>query len=55
MAGFIDNDKEVERLIKSVEKLDKEIERVNNKLDNPGFTDKASPDVIDMALQSSLQ
>ena len=47
MAGFIDKDKEVERLIKSVEKLDKEIERVNNKLGNPGFTDKAPPAVID--------
>ena len=26
---------------------DKEIERVNNKLGNPGFTDKAPPAVID--------
>ncbi len=47
MAGFIDKDKEVERLTKSVEKLDKEIERVNNKLGNPGFTDKAPAAVID--------
>jgi valyl-tRNA synthetase len=47
MYGFIDKDKEVERLIKSVEKLNKEIERVNNKLGNPGFTDKAPPAVID--------
>ena len=47
MAGFIDKDQEVARLIKSVEKLDKEIERVNNKLGNPGFTDKAPPAVID--------
>jgi valyl-tRNA synthetase len=47
MYGFIDKDKEVERLIKSVEKLDKEIERVNNKLGNPGYTDKAPPAVID--------
>ena len=47
MAGFIDKNKEVERLTKSVEKLDKEIERVNNKLGNPGFTDKAPAAVID--------
>lgn len=47
MAGFIDKDKEIERLTKSVEKLNKEIERVNNKLGNPGFTDKAPPAVID--------
>ncbi len=47
MAGFIDKDKEVERLTKSVEKLDKEIERVNNKLGNPGFTDKAPAAVIE--------
>jgi valyl-tRNA synthetase len=47
MAGFIDKDQEVARLTKSVEKLDKEIERVNNKLGNPGFTDKAPPAVID--------
>ena len=47
MAGFIDKDQEVARLIKSVEKLDKEIERVNNKLGNPGFTDKAPAAVIE--------
>jgi valyl-tRNA synthetase len=47
MKGLIDKDKEVERLIKSVEKMDKEIKRVNNKLGNPGFTDKAPPAVID--------
>lgn len=47
MAGFIDKDAEVERLVKSVEKLEKEIERVNNKLGNPGFTDKAPAAVIE--------
>ncbi len=47
MAGFIDKDAEVERLVKSVEKLEKEIERVNNKLGNPGFTEKAPAAVIE--------
>jgi valyl-tRNA synthetase len=47
MAGFIDKDAEVERLAKSIEKLEKEVERVNNKLGNPGFTDKAPAAVID--------
>jgi valyl-tRNA synthetase len=47
MAGFIDKDAEVERLAKSIEKLEKEVERVNNKLCNPGFTDKAPAAVID--------
>jgi valyl-tRNA synthetase len=47
MAGFIDKDAEVERLVKSVEKQEKEIERVNNKLGNPGFTDKAPAAVIE--------
>jgi valyl-tRNA synthetase len=47
MAGFIDKDAEVERLVKSVEKLEKEIERVNNKLGNPGFTEKAPAAVLE--------
>jgi valyl-tRNA synthetase len=47
MAGFIDKDAEVTRLNKAIEKLGKELERVNNKLGNPGFTDKAPAAVID--------
>jgi valyl-tRNA synthetase len=55
MAGFIDKDQEVARLIKSVEKLDKEIERVNNKLGNPAFTDKALPAVIDKEKEKAAE
>ncbi len=47
MAGFIDKDAEVARLNKAIEKLEKEQERVNNKLGNPGFTDKAPAAVIE--------
>ena len=47
MAGFIDKDKEVARLTKSIEKLQKDMERVTNKLSNPGFTDKAPAAVIE--------
>ncbi|MBE0484099.1 MAG: valine--tRNA ligase [Bacterioplanes sp.] len=47
MAGFIDKDAEVARLTKSIEKLEKELERVNNKLNNPGFTEKAPAAVLE--------
>jgi valyl-tRNA synthetase len=47
MAGFIDKDAEVARLVKSIEKLGKELERVQNKLGNPGFVDKAPEAVIE--------
>ena len=46
MAGFIDKDAEVARLNKAIEKLEKEQQRVENKLSNPGFTDKAPEAVI---------
>ena len=46
MAGFIDKDAEVARLNKAIEKQEKEQQRVENKLSNPGFTDKAPEAVI---------
>ena len=47
LAGFIDKDAEVARLNKAIEKLEKEQERVNNKLNSPGFADKAPAAVIE--------
>ena len=47
LAGFIDKDAEVARLNKTIEKLEKEQERVNNKLNSPGFADKAPAAVIE--------
>ncbi len=46
LAGMIDLEKEIERLEKEIEKTQGEIERANNKLNNPGFVNKAPEHLV---------
>jgi valyl-tRNA synthetase len=46
LAGLIDVDAERKRLQREDEKLGKDIERLQAKLDNPGFSAKAPPEVV---------
>ncbi len=51
MDGLIDKNAEVKRLTREIEKKDKEVTRLAAKLDNPGFTGKAPPQVVDLEKQ----
>ena len=46
MADLIDKDAELARLKKELMKLNQDIERAESKLNNPAFTDRAPPDVV---------
>lgn len=46
IAGLIDSTAELARLEKEIKKLDKEIAFTSGKLNNPAFTDKAPPEVV---------
>jgi valyl-tRNA synthetase len=47
MAGLIDKAAELARLDKEIQKISKELPRIEAKLANPGFVDKAPPDVLE--------
>lgn len=47
MAGIIDKDAELARLLKELDKLDKEIARLDGKLSNAGFVSKAPAEVVE--------
>ena len=47
MAGLIDKSAESARLNREIDRLRQDIERVEKKLDNPNFTAKAPPAVVD--------
>ena len=46
IADLIDKDAELARLKKELMKLNQDIERAESKLNNPAFTEKAPPDVV---------
>ncbi len=46
MAGFINKEEEAARLNREIAKIDKDLIVMTNKLQNPGFTDKAPADVV---------
>lgn len=46
MADFIDKDAEIARLSKEIDKLEGDLARIRGKLGNPGFVDKAPPEVV---------
>ena len=48
-SGLVDAEKEIARLIKQREKLGKEVEKLEQRLNSPGFADKAPPAVVDKA------
>jgi valyl-tRNA synthetase len=48
LKGLIDIDKEFARLEKELTNLDKEVARLAGKLNNPGFTDKAPAQVVEV-------
>jgi valyl-tRNA synthetase len=47
MAGLINKAEESNRLNREIAKLSKDAERAENKLQNPGFTDRAPADVVE--------
>ncbi|WCL49078.1 valine--tRNA ligase [Leptospira sp. GIMC2001] len=47
LSGILDLEKEKIRLEKEVLQLSTEMDKINNKLSNPGFIEKAKPEVID--------
>jgi valyl-tRNA synthetase len=47
LSGILDVDKEKARLEKEISQLESEIEKISKKLDNPGFVDKAKPEVVE--------
>ncbi len=47
LEGLIDVGAEKARLAKALEKIDQEIERANQRLNNPAFTQKAPPEVLE--------
>jgi valyl-tRNA synthetase len=51
MDGLIDKEAEVKRLNREIEKYEKETTRLAAKLDNPGFTGKAPPQVVELEKQ----
>ncbi|MCC1495194.1 valine--tRNA ligase [Alcanivorax sp. 1008] len=46
MAGLIDKAAELDRLGKEIQKLKQEVSRADERLKNPGFTDRAPADVV---------
>jgi len=46
LEGVIDIDKEKDRLFKQIAKMEKELEGKRKKLSNPGFLEKADPEVV---------
>jgi len=60
IAGLIDKQAELARLEKEMQKIQKELPRIVGKLGNPGFVEKAPPQVLEtekaklVALESSL-
>ena len=46
MAGLIDKAAELDRLGKEIQKLKQEVGRADERLKNPGFTDRAPADVV---------
>ena len=46
LEGVIDIDKEKDRLFKQIAKMEKELEGKTKKLSNPGFLEKADPEVV---------
>lgn len=54
LAGLIDKDAELARLTREMGKLEQQVDRLDNKLDNPGFTDKAPAAVVE-AERAKLQ
>ena len=46
MAGLIDKDAELARLVKEIDKLNKDRERVETKLANPNYADRAPAEVV---------
>ena len=51
LEGLIDREAEVSRLQKSIDRLDQEIKRLSGKVNNPGFTGKAPPEVVEKERQ----
>lgn len=47
LSGILDFAKEKERLSKELNQLDEEIQKIDKKLSNPGFLEKAKPEVVD--------
>ena len=47
LSGILDFAKEKERLSKELNQLDEEIQKIVKKLSNPGFLEKAKPEVVD--------
>ena len=46
MAGLIDKEAELARLLKEIQRIEKELPRIEGKLNNAAFVDKAPPEVI---------
>jgi valyl-tRNA synthetase len=46
LEGLIDKEKETERLTKAIEKAEKELSGTMLRLDNPQFTERAKPEVV---------
>ncbi|MCC5815546.1 MAG: valine--tRNA ligase [Leptospira sp.] len=47
LSGILDIEKEKARLDKEISQLESEIDKISKKLDNPGFVDKAKPEVVE--------
>jgi valyl-tRNA synthetase len=51
LAGLIDKDAELARLVKEIERLSKELDKCRTKLGNTAYTDKAPPAVVEQERQ----
>jgi valyl-tRNA synthetase len=46
LKGLVDDGKEKERIERQIQRLDKDLAAIDKKLGNPGFVDRAPPDVV---------
>jgi valyl-tRNA synthetase len=51
LSGILDFAKEKERLLKEKNQLEEEIQKIDKKISNPGFLEKAKPEVVEKEKQ----